>query len=156
MTRRAGWFTSSARRVIRCEGNLLPDGWRHIGIFSLKKWIFEWAPSVRILILIYFRIKQVMTENLSYKPSTSIAYGWHFCWREVSQKSDEKLIKSKILKKSIFSDFLAIFLANCSKNRVNVNKKFLAVTRRAGYLILGSKSNTVSGKSASGRLATYR
>ena len=71
------------------------------------------------------------------------------------KKTAKKMIKSKILKKSIFSDFLAIFLANCSKNRVNVNKKFLAVTRRAGCLILGSKSNTVSGKSAPGRLATY-
>ena len=71
------------------------------------------------------------------------------------EKSAEKVMKSKILKKSIFSDFLAIFLANCFKNRLNLNKKFLTVTRRAGYLILGSKSNTVLGKSASGRLATY-
>ena len=30
------------------------------------------------------------------------------------------------------------------------------VTRRAGWLILGSKSNTVSEMYASGRLATYR
>ena len=71
------------------------------------------------------------------------------------EKSAEKVTESKILKKSIFLDFLAIFLANRSKNRVNLNKKFLAVTRRAGFLILGSKSNTVSGKSAPGQLATY-
>ena len=35
-------------------------------------------------------------------------------------------------------------------------KKCIAVTRRAGCLILGSKSNTVSGKIESGRLATNR
>ena len=48
------------------------------------------------------------------------------------EKSAKKVIKSKISKKLIFSDFLTIFLANRSKNRLNLNKKLLAVTRRAG------------------------
>ena len=73
-----------------------------------------------------------------------------FTGEKFRKKSAEKMTKSKILKKSIFSDFLTIFLANRSKNRVNVNKKFLAVTRRAGCFILGLKSNTVSGQIVSG------
>ena len=48
------------------------------------------------------------------------------------------------------------FLCELLKNRLNANKKILTVTRRAGCLILGSKSNTVSEMYASGGLATYR
>ena len=60
------------------------------------------------------------------------------------------------LKNSIFSKFFAFFIAHRRKNRLNLNKKLMDVTRRAGCLILGSKSNTVSGKIESGRLTTNR
>ena len=40
-------------------------------------------------------------------------------------------------------NFLATLSANCFKNRLNLNKKLIRMIRRAQYLILGSKSNTV-------------
>jgi len=49
-----------------------------------------------------------------------------------SEKFRKKMTKFENLKKLIFSIFFANFLANCCKNRANLNKKLISVTRRAG------------------------
>ena len=51
--------------------------------------------------------------------------------------------KMKKVKKSIFDEIYLKIEGSIEINRTFSNKYFIAVTRRAGWLILGSKSNTV-------------
>ena len=76
--------------------------------------------------------------------------------RKIRTKVHKIFAKNEKVKKSIFDEIYLKIEGSIEINRPFSNKYFIAGTGRAGWLILGSKSNTVSEMSASRGLATYR
>ena len=94
--------------------------------------IFDKAPYVRFSILFHFRGGKISKIVPCGRNSTSI----DFIEVEIAdyglQNFEKKNEKMKNLKKSIFFNFLSNLIVNSQKNQSFLNKKFIAVTRRAG------------------------
>ena len=102
------------------------------------------------IILFPGKVKYVRWLGLGFGASL-----WIYRGRKSGQRYAHFSKKNEKVKKIVFSNFWQVFSINLQKNRLILNNFFVRVTRRAGWLILGSKSNTVSGKSRSGGLATF-
>ena len=75
--------------------------------------------------------------------------------RKIRKKVHKIFAKNEKNEKSEFFKNFNNFYSKTVKKSINFKEFFVAVTRRAGCLILGSKSNTVSEMCASEELATY-